>query len=52
MDWEEFRNNAAKEILCAMVAQCYDKERLEKQTKLAVEYANSLTRRLYLDKEG
>lgn len=51
MDWEEFRNNAAKDILCAMVSQCYDREKMEKQTKLAVEYANSLVRRLYLSKE-
>ena len=49
MNWEEFRNNVAKEVLCAMVSQCYDKTKVKKQAALAVEYANELTRSLYLN---
>ena len=49
MNWEEFRNNVAKEVLCAMVSQCYDKTKVKKQAALAVEYANELTRSLYIN---
>lgn len=48
-DWEKFRREAAKDILCAMVGGGYGRGREKEQAKLAMEYADELIKQL---KEG
>lgn len=45
-DWESFRNQAAKDILCAMIHGGYAESRIEHQSALAVRYATELVKRL------
>lgn len=50
-DWEKFRREAAKDILCSMVRGGYGRGREKEQAKLAVAYADELIKRLWEDKE-
>lgn len=46
-DWESFRAEAAKDILCAIIQSgYYGEERVLRQSKLAVKYADSLIEQL------
>ena len=45
-DWQSFRNQAAKDILCAMIQGGYAESRIEYQSKLAVGYDNELVKQL------
>ena len=45
-DWQSFRNQTAKDILCAIIQGGYAESRIEYQSKLSVMYANELVKRL------
>lgn len=45
-DWPSFRNQAAKDILCAMIQGGYAESRIEYQSALAVKYADTLISKL------
>lgn len=45
-DWQSFRNQAVKDILCSMIQGGYGQDRIEHQSKLAVRYADSLIKQL------
>ena len=45
-DWQSFRAEAAKDILCAMIQGGYAESRIEYQSALAVRYADTLILRL------
>ena len=45
-DWQSFRAEAAKGILCAMIQGGYAESRIEHQSALAVKYADTLILRL------
>lgn len=45
-DWQSFRNQAAKDILCTMIQGGYGQDRIEHQSELAVGYANELCNQL------
>ena len=46
IDWQSFRNQASKDILCAMIQGGYAESRIEHQSALAVKYADTLILRL------
>lgn len=50
IDWEAFRIEAAKDILCAMVRGGYSQGRIQEQAKLAKRYADELIK-LFRDGE-
>lgn len=50
-DWEKFRREAAKDILCSMVRGGYGRGREKEQAKLAVEYADELIKRIWEDRK-
>ena len=50
-DWEKFRREAAKDILCSMVRGGYGRGREKEQAKLAVAYADELIKRLWEDRK-
>ena len=45
-DWQSFRAEAAKDILCAMIQGGYGQDRIEHQSVLAVKYADELITQL------
>ena len=45
-DWQSFRAEAAKDILCSMIQGGYGQDRIEHQSELAVKYADSLISKL------
>ena len=45
-DWESFRAEAAKDILCAMVSGGYGQGRVQAQAQLAKEYVDELIKQL------
>lgn len=46
-DWQSFRAEAAKDILCAIIQSgYYGEDRIEHQSELAVGYANELCKQL------
>lgn len=45
-DWQSFRNQAAKDILCAMIQGGYAESRIEHQSALAIKYADELIKQL------
>ena len=45
-DWQPFRNQAAKDILCSMIQGGYDYSRTKSQSELAIKYADELIRQL------
>ena len=45
-EWEIFRREVAKDILCAMVGGAYGRGREEEQAHLAVQYADELIKQL------
>ena len=46
-DWQSFRAEAAKDILCAIIQSgYYGDDRIAHQSKLAVGYANELCKKL------
>lgn len=45
-DWQSFRAEAAKDILCSMIQGGYAENRIEHQSNLAVRYANELVKQL------
>lgn len=45
-DWQSFRNQAAKDILCAMIQGGYAESRIEHQSALAIKYADELIKHL------
>ena len=50
-DWEKFRREAAKDILCSMVRGGYGRGREKEQVKLAVAYVDELIRQLWEDRK-
>jgi len=50
-DWQAFRREAAKDILCAMVSGWYNWSRVKEHTELAVKYADKLIEQLRDDTE-
>lgn len=47
IDWQSFRNQAAKDILCSIIQSgYYGEDRIAHQSKLAVGYANELVKQL------
>lgn len=44
--WDDFRKEAAKDILCNMVNGGYDSSRIVEQTELAIRYADELIKQL------
>lgn len=46
IDWEAFRAETAKDILCAMVSGGYGQGRVQVQAQLAKEYADELIKQL------
>lgn len=50
-DWDAFRREAAKDILCSMVSGGYGRGREKEQAKLAVEYADELIRQIWEDRK-
>lgn len=45
-DWQSFRAEAAKDILCAMIQGGYDYSRTKSQSELSVKYADELIKQL------
>lgn len=45
-DWQSFRAEAAKDILCSIIQGGYAESRIEYQSKLAVKYADELIKHL------
>lgn len=46
-DWQSFRNQAAKDILCSIIRSgYYGKDRIAHHSELAVGYANELVKQL------
>ena len=45
-DWQSFRNQAAKDILCAMIQGGYSQDRIIHQSGLAVQYTDELIKKL------
>lgn len=45
-DWQYFRAEAAKDILCAIIQGGYAESRIEYQSKLSVMYADELVKQL------
>ena len=45
-DWQSFRNQASKDILCAMIQGGYSQDRIEHQSALAIKYADELIKQL------
>ena len=45
-DWQSFRNQAAKDILCAIIQGGYDYSRTKSQSELSVKYADELIKQL------
>ena len=46
-DWQSFRNQAAKDILCSIIQSgYYGEDRIAHQSELAVGYANELVKQL------
>lgn len=45
-DWEKFRKEAVKDILCAMVSGGYSQGRVQEQAKLAKRYVDELIKLL------
>lgn len=45
-DWESFRNQTAKDILCSIIQGGYAESRIEHQSKLAVKYTDELIKQL------
>lgn len=51
-DWQFFRNQAAKDILCSIIQSgYYGEDRISHQSKLAVGYADSLIKQLKENEE-
>lgn len=50
-DWQSFRAEAAKDILCAMIQSNYNKNRSGSDVEIAIKYADSLVNQLK-EKEG
>ena len=46
VDWQSFRAEAAKDILCAMIQGGYDYSRTKSQSELSVKYADELIKQL------
>lgn len=46
IDWDAFRAEAAKDILCAMISGGYGQGRVQAQVQLAKEYADELIKQL------
>ena len=46
IDWQSFRNQAAKDILCSIIQGGYAESRIEYQSKLAVQYSDELIKQL------
>ena len=45
-DWQSFRAEAAKDILCSIIQGGYAESRIEYQSELAVRYADELIKKL------
>ena len=52
IDWQSFRAEAAKDILCSIIQSgYYGKDRITHQSELAIEYVDSLIKQLKEKKE-